>query len=77
MDAHKRTDMLDKHHTLGKTVHCDRVLAVSNPWEAAAASDPETPAARLTAIGDTGPTSLLFLNNFYGKKTWKNRAALL
>lgn len=44
-------------HTFGRTVHCVLVLAVSKPWEAAAATEPETPAARLTAKGDNGPTS--------------------
>lgn len=53
--------LLVKHHTLGKTVHCDRLLVVSKGWEAAAAITPETPAARVTALGDNGPTSLSLL----------------
>ena len=52
-----------KHYTLGKIVHCDRLLVVSNPCETAAAKAPETPAERLTATGDNGPTSLSYLKN--------------
>lgn len=48
---------LVRRYTLGSTMHCERDLAVSKPWEAAAASEPENPAARLTAKGDNGPTS--------------------
>lgn len=49
--------------TLGTTTHWDRVFAVSKGWEAAAAMAPENPAARLEARGETGPTSLIDLNN--------------
>lgn len=47
---------------MGNTIHCDRLLAVSKEWEAAAATEPENPAARLTAKGDNGPISLSDLN---------------
>lgn len=43
--------------TLGSTVHNERHFAVSKKWETAPATEPENPAARLTAKGETGPTS--------------------
>ena len=52
--------------TLGVTVHCERVLAVSNVCEAAAATTPEKPAARLEAKGGTGPASSKFLRGAKG-----------
>ena len=55
---------------MGSTVHCDRVFAVSKQWEAAAATEPEKPAARLTAKGDSGPisSSVLSESNFTSGK---------
>lgn len=44
-------------HTFGSTVHCDLLLVVSKLWEAAAATEAENPAVRLTVKGDNGPTS--------------------
>lgn len=58
-----RFESLERQHTLGSTMHCERDLAVSKQWEAAAASEPENPAARLTAKGDNGPTSSSNLND--------------
>lgn len=52
--------------TLGITVHCERLLAVSNVCEAAAATTPEKPAARLEAKGGTGPASSKFLRGAKG-----------
>lgn len=46
---------------MGSTVHCDRHLAVSKQWDAAAAMEPENPAARLTDRGESEPTSSLDL----------------
>lgn len=47
--------------TLGTTVHSERLLAVSNVCEAAAATAPAKPAATLEAKGCTGPASSIFL----------------
>lgn len=44
-------------------MHCDRLLVVSKPCETAAAKAPETPAEKLTATGDNGPTSLSYLTD--------------
>jgi hypothetical protein len=52
--------------TLGITVHCERLLAVSNVCEAAAATAPEKPAATLEAKGCTGPASSKFLRGAKG-----------
>jgi len=49
--------------TLGTTVHSERLLAVSNVCEAAAATAPAKPAAKLEAKGGTGPASSRFLKN--------------
>ena len=48
-------------YTLGTTVHSERLFAVSNVCEAAAATAPAKPAATLEAKGCTGPASSIFL----------------
>lgn len=48
---------IEENYTFGSTRHCDRHLAVSKEWDAAAAIEPENPAARLTAKGCNGPIS--------------------
>lgn len=58
----------NKKHTLGSTVHCDRLLAVSKQWDAAAAIEPENPAARQTDKGESGPISSSDL--IKSKKLW-------
>ena len=42
-------------------MHCDLVLAVSKQWDATAARDPEKPAAREVARGETAPISSIEL----------------
>jgi len=54
---------------LGTTVHSERLLAVSNVCEAAAATTPAKPAATLEAKGGTGPASSRFLKS--GKRLGK------
>ena len=58
-------------------MHCVRVFAVSKQWEAAAATEPENPAATLTAKGDSGPISSSDLSesNFTSgkKETWLDK----
>ena len=49
--------------TLGTTVHSERLLAVSNVCEAAPATAPAKPAAKLEAKGGTGPASSRFLKS--------------
>lgn len=49
--------------TFGNITHCARVLAVSKLCDAAAATAPENPAARLMATGDKGPISSSELNS--------------
>lgn len=69
----------NRRHTLGSTTHCDRLFAVSKQWEAAAATEPENPAARLTPKGDKGPISSSDLSesNYYKKKGDINRCKIL
>ena len=52
----------NEFNTFGTTTHCDRPFAVSKVWEAAAATEPENPAAMLAAKGDTVPISSYALN---------------
>lgn len=66
----------EENHTFGSTRHCDRHFAVSKEWDAAAAIEPENPAARLTAKGCNGPISSSELKSVKKNQTYQIKTVI-